>query len=68
VATAPLGAVAGGWIAQHAGLRATLLMAGVGAMGLVLLLAWVSPLLRLRSLAEAQAPRLPESVAEELAP
>jgi MFS family permease len=68
VATAPLGALAGGWIAEHAGLRATLLMAGAGAMGLVVLLAWVSPLLRLRSLAEAQAPRLPESVAEELAP
>ena len=67
VATAPLGGLAGGWIAEHAGLRATMLVAGVGAMALVLAVAWASPLLRVRSLAEAQAPRLTESVAEELA-
>jgi MFS family permease len=66
-ATAPLGGLAGGWIAGQAGLRATMLIAGLGAMGLVLIVAWASPLLKLRSLAEAQAPRQPESVAEELA-
>ena len=40
--------------------------AGGGAIALVLLAAWASPLLRLRSLDEAQ-PRRVESVAEELA-
>src|SRR5204863_2407076 len=66
VAAAPLGGLAGGWIAEHAGLRATLVFAGVGAMALVLLMAWLSPLLELRSLEQAQ-PRRVESVAEELA-
>jgi MFS family permease len=66
VASAPLGGLAGGWIAEHAGLRATLLFAGAGAIGLVLLAAWASPLLKLRSLEQAQSPRV-ESVAEELA-
>jgi len=67
VATAPLGGLAGGWIGNHAGLRATMLITGVGAMALVLLVAWLSPLGRLRSLDEARAPRLTESVTEELA-
>ena len=66
VAAAPLGGLLGGWIAEHAGLRATLVFAGLGAMALVLLMAWISPLLRLRSLEQAQ-PRRVESVAEELA-
>ena len=66
VAPAPLGGLAGGWIAEHAGLRAPMLFAGTGAILLVLLVAWTSPLLRLRSLAEAEPRRL-ESVAEELA-
>ncbi len=67
VATAPFGGLAGGWIAEHAGLRATLFLAGLGAIVLVPLVAWASPLLRLRTLDEAQEPRQTESVAEELA-
>src|SRR3979490_1899544 len=67
VATAPFGGLAGGWIAEHAGLRATLLLAGLGAIVLVPLLARTSPLLRLRPLDPAHAPRQTESVAEELA-
>ena len=67
VASAPLGGLAGGWIGDHAGLRATMLLTGVGAMALVLLVAWASPLLRLQSLEQARAPRLTESVTEELA-
>jgi MFS family permease len=67
VATAPFGGLAGGWIAEHAGLRATLVLAGLGAIALVALVAWASPLLRLRTLDEAQEPRQTESVAEELA-
>lgn len=52
VSTAPLGGLAGGWIAEHAGLRATILLAGLGAMLLTPLVAWLSPLARLRSLSE----------------
>jgi MFS family permease len=66
VAAGPLGGLAGGWIAEHAGLRAAIWFAGVGALVLVLAAAWASPLLRLRSLDQAQ-PRRVESVAEELA-
>jgi hypothetical protein len=67
VAVAPLGGLAGGWVAEHYGLRATLLLAGLGALILVPLLALTSPLLRLRALGEAHEPRRTESVAEELA-
>jgi MFS family permease len=66
VAAAPVGGLVGGWIAEHAGLRAPMFFAGCGAMLLVLLAAWTSPLLGLRSLEQAQ-PRRVESVAEELA-
>ena len=66
VAAGPLGGLAGGWIAEHAGLRAAIWFAGAGALALVLAVAWASPLLRMRSLEEAQ-PRRVESVAEELA-
>ena len=66
VAAAPLGGLAGGWIAGHAGLRAAIWFAGGGAMLLVLLTAWASPLVGLRSLEEAK-PRRVHSVAEELA-
>jgi len=52
VSTAPLGGLAGGWIAEHAGLRATILLAGLGAIVLAPLVAWRSPLARLRSLSE----------------
>jgi len=44
-----------------------LLLAGLGAILLVPLVAWASPLLRLRTLAEAQQPRQTESLAEEMA-
>ena len=66
VAAAPLGGLAGGWLAQHFGLRTAIFAAGGGAMLLVLAVAWASPLLRLRSLEEAELRRV-ESVAEELA-
>ena len=66
VAAGPLGGLAGGWIAEHAGLRAAIWFAGAGAIALVLAVAWASPLLRMRSLDEAQ-PRRVESVAEEMA-
>lgn len=66
VATAPFGGVAGGWIAEHAGLRATILLAGLGAMALALLVAWASPLVKMRHLPQPQDPALTESVAEEM--
>jgi MFS family permease len=66
VAAAPLGGLLGGWIAEHAGLRAPMFFAGSGAIVLVLLATWASPLLRLRSLDEVE-PRRVESAAEELA-
>ena len=66
VAAAPLGGLLGGWIAEHAGLRAPMFFAGSGAIVLVLLATWASPLLRLRSLDEVE-PRRVESVAEEMA-
>jgi len=67
VATALFGGLAGDWIAEHAALRATLFLVALGAIALVPIVAWASPLLRLRTLDEAQEPRQTESVAEELA-
>lgn len=55
VATAPFGGLAGGWIAEYAGLRATLLLAGVGAILLAPVVAWVSPLASLRKLSDHTA-------------
>ncbi|MBV9192029.1 MAG: MFS transporter [Betaproteobacteria bacterium] len=66
VSAAPAGGLAGGWLAEHLGLRTAIFFAGVGAMVLVLAVAWASPLLRLRSLREVE-PRRVESVAEEMA-
>jgi MFS family permease len=66
VAAAPIGGLAGGWIAEHAGLRAPMFFSGVGALLLVLVAAWSTPLLRLRSLEDVE-PRRVQSVAEELA-
>ena len=66
VAAAPLGALAGGWIAEHAGLRAPIFFSGVGALLLVMVAAWGTPLLRLRTLEQAEPQRV-QSVAEELA-
>jgi MFS family permease len=48
--TAPLGGLAGGWIAEHAGLRLTILLAGAGAVLLAPVVAWLSPLARMRTL------------------
>ena len=67
VSTAPLGGLAGGWIADHYGLRAAMLMAGVGALVLAPLVTWLSPLARMHELPQQQEPVLMESVAEERA-
>jgi MFS family permease len=67
VATAPLGGLAGGWIAEHWGLRATILLAGAGALLLLPLIAWASPLAHMRKLPGPSEPAVTESVAEELA-
>src|SRR2546428_6564977 len=66
VASAPFGGLAGGWIAEHAGLRATLLLAGLGAVALGPPVAWGSPLLRPRALDAAQETPQNQRVAEEL--
>lgn len=65
--TAPLGGLAGGWVAEHYGLRNAMLMAGVGALLLAPLVTWLSPLARMRELPGPQEPVMTESVAEELA-
>jgi MFS family permease len=67
VAAAPLGGLAGGWIGDHLGLRAAMLMAGAGAVVLAGLLTWFSPLARMRELPGPQEPAITESVTEELA-
>ncbi len=66
VSTAPLGGLAGGWVGDHWGLRAAMLMAGAGAVLLGPIVAWLSPLMRMRELPGPQEPALTESVAEEL--
>ena len=68
VATAPLGGLAGGWIAEHFGLRSAMLFAALGALLLAPLVTWLSPLARMRELPKPQEPVVTESVAEELAP
>ena len=67
IAMAPVGGLAGGWIGEHAGLRAALAIAGIGVVLLVPLVMWVSPLRRLTSVPHPPEPRLTESVSEELA-
>jgi MFS family permease len=67
VATAPLGGILGGWVAEHWGLRTAMLSAGVGALALAPLLIWFSPIARLRELPRPQEARAMESVAEEMA-
>jgi MFS family permease len=67
VATAPLGGLAGGWIAEHYGLRAAMLFAGIGALVLGPVVTWFSPLARMHELPGPQEPGVPASVAEELA-
>ena len=56
VSTAPLGGLAGGWVAEHCGLRAAMLLAGVGALLLAPLVTWLSPLARMRELPGPQEP------------
>jgi MFS family permease len=67
VATAPLGGLAGGWVAEHWGLRAAILLAGAGALAMIPLVAWTSPLARMRTLPGPQEVSAPDSVAEEMA-
>ena len=67
VSTAPLGGLAGGWVASHWGLRATMLLVGAGALAMIPLVAWTSPLARLRELPGPQELAITESVAEEMA-
>jgi MFS family permease len=67
VSTAPLGGLAGGWIAEHYGLRGAMLFAAVGALLLAPLVTWLSPLSRMRALPGPQEPVVTESVAEEMA-
>jgi len=65
VATAPLGGLAGGWVGEQWGLRTAMLLAGVGALLLAPLVAWLSPLMSMRELPGPQELAV-ESVAEEL--
>jgi len=67
VATAPFGGLAGGWVAEHWGLRAAILLAGAGALAMIPLVAWTSPLARMRTLPGPQEVAAPDSVAEEMA-
>jgi MFS family permease len=67
VSTAPVGALSGGWIAEHLGLRAAMLFCGVGTLLLAPLIAWLSPVADMRELPAPQEPRAAASVAEELA-
>ncbi len=65
VATAPLGGVAGGWLADHVGLRAAMMLVGAGALMLAPLVAWLSPLAGMRELPGPAEPAITESLAEE---
>ena len=67
VSTAPLGGLAGGWVAEHYGLRTAMLLAGAGALLLAPLVTWFSPLARMRELPGPQEPVATRSVAEEMA-
>jgi MFS family permease len=67
VATAPFGGLAGGWVAEHWGLRAAILLAGAGALAMIPLVAWTSPLAKMRTLPGPQEVSAPDSVAEEMA-
>lgn len=67
VSTAPLGGLAGGWIAEHYGLRSAMMFAGVGALLLGPLVTWLSPLAAMRVLPGPQEPAVPASAPEELA-
>lgn len=66
VSTAPLGGLAGGWVAEHWGLRSAILLAGVGALLLAPVVAWAAPFGRMRALEAAREPVLTQSVPEEM--
>ena len=66
VSTAPIGGLAGGWVAEHYGLRTAMLLAGAGALLLAPLVTWLSPLARMRELPAPQEPTATQSVAEEM--
>lgn len=65
ISLAPIGGVAGGWIADHLGLRAAMAMVGAGALLLAPLVAWLSPIGLVRELPAPQEPAITESLAEE---
>ena len=67
VSTAPLGGLLFGWIAEHHGLRTAMLIAGAGALAMMPLVVWFSPLARMRELPRPEEPKEVESLAEELA-
>ncbi len=67
VSTAPFGGLAGGWVAEHYGLRAAMLMVGAGALLLAPLVMWFSPLSKVRELPTPHEPTLTQSVPEEMA-
>jgi len=67
VAAAPFGGLAGGWTAEHIGFRATLAIAGAGALLLAGIVAWLSPLSEMHEMPEPQEPTAMASVAEEMA-
>jgi len=67
VSMAPLGGLAGGWIAERYGLRAAMLCAGFAALLLAPLVSWISPIAGMRELPGPQEPPAEiESAAEEL--
>jgi MFS family permease len=67
VAAAPFGGLLGGWTAEHLGLRATLAIAGGGALLLGIVVAAVSPLMQVHEMPQPEEPTGMESVTEELA-
>ncbi|MEO5692630.1 MAG: MFS transporter [Usitatibacter sp.] len=67
VSTAPLGGIAGGWVAEHYGLRTAMLLLGAGALVLAPIVAWFSPLSKVRELPTPHPPpSTTQSVSEEL--
>lgn len=67
ISTAPLGGIAGGWLAEQIGLRETLLLTGTAALLLAIPVAWFSPLWHMHDLPKPEEPVIVESLAEEMA-
>ncbi|HSN19457.1 MAG TPA: MFS transporter [Usitatibacter sp.] len=65
ITLAPIGGVAGGWIADHLGLRTAMAVVGGCAVLLAPLVAWLSPIGGLRELPAHVEPAITESLAEE---